>query len=149
MSGGYLRCPVPGDFRKYELTIEDTEADAIARLQAATSFGSWIASGGIGCAGTPPPCCLAKYQSRTTGFDIAYADAEARVTATGLSPSVGYTAKIELYRRPYGSGSFAHYQTATVTGVSDGSGNLTTTTATVTNTKGYETYAATSSLFNS
>lgn len=131
----------------WELTTEDTEADAIARFQAANSFGSWINSGDTGCTGTPPSCCLAKYESRTSGFSFAYADAECRVTATGLAPSTGYTAQIELYRRAYGSGSYAHYQTVTVTGTSDGSGNLTTAAATVTNTKGYETYAASASLF--
>jgi len=133
--------------RTATLTVEDTEADAITRFQAATSFGSWIASGGVGCTGTPASCCLAHYESRTSGFSFAYADAEARVTATGLTPSTGYTANIELYRRAYGSGSYAHYQTVTVTGTSDGSGNLTTSAATVTNTKGYETYAASASLF--
>jgi hypothetical protein len=133
--------------RTATLTTEDTEADAITRFEAATAWGSWINSGGVGCTGTPPSCCLAGYETRTSGFSFAYAEAEARVTATGLTPSTGYTAKIELYRRPYGSGTYAHYQTATVTGTSDGSGNLTTSAATVTNTKGYETYAASSSLF--
>lgn len=129
------------------LGTEDTEANAITRFQAANAFGSWINSGATGCTGTPPSCCIAKYESRTSGFSFAYADAEARVVATGLTPSTGYTAKIELYRRAYGTGSYAHYQTVTVTGTSDGSGNLTTSAATVTNTKGYETYAASSSLF--
>jgi len=131
----------------WELSTEDTEADAITRFQAANAFGSWIDSGDTGCTGTPPSCCIAKYESRTSGFTFAYADAEARVTATGLTPSTGYTATIELYRRAYGTGSFVWYQTATVTGTSDGSGNLTTSAVTVTNTKGYETYAHSSSLF--
>lgn len=129
------------------LSNEDTEANAISRFQAATSWGSWTNSGASGCTGTPPSCCLAYYESRTAGFSFAYAEAECRVTATGLTPSTGYTAKIELYRRAYGTGSYVHYQTVTVTGTSDGSGNLTTSAATVTNTKGYETYAASSSLF--
>jgi hypothetical protein len=131
----------------WELSTEDTETDAITRFGNTYSWGSWITSGATGCTGTPPICCLAKYESRTSGFTFAYAEAEARVTATGLTPSTNYTAKIELYRRTYGSGSYTWYQTATVTGTSDGAGNLTTAAVTVTNTKGYETYAASSSLF--
>lgn len=129
------------------LSVEDTESDAITRLLAVASWGSWINSGAVGCTGSPPSCCIAQYESRTSAFTFSYAEAEARVTATGLTPSTSYTANIELYRRAYGSGSYVHYQTATVTGTSDGSGNLTTSAVTVTNTKGYETYAASASLF--
>lgn len=124
-----------------DLTDEDVESAAISRFNAANAFGSWTNSGAGGCTGTPPSCCLAKYESRTSGFSFAYAEAEARVTATGLTPSTLYTAKIELYRRTYGSGTYVLYQTVETTGTSDGGGNLTTGAITVTNTKGYETYA--------
>lgn len=131
----------------WELSTEDTESDAITRLLAGSSWGSWIDSGGVGCTGTPPLCCLAKYQSRTSGFTFAYQEAEARVTATGLTPSTLYNVRVELYRRAYGSGSYTWYQTATTTGTSDGSGNLTSSAITVTNTKGYETYAYSAGLY--
>ena len=131
------------------LSSEDSESNAITRLLAGAggTWGSWTNSGATGCTGTPPSCCLAKYESRTTLFTFDYYEAEARVTATGLTPSTSYSARIELYRRAYGSGSYVWYQTVLVSGTSDGSGNLTTSAATVTNTKGYETYAHASSLF--
>lgn len=133
----------------WELTDEDTEADAIARLLAGAggTWGAWTASGATGCTGTPPSCCLAKYESRTSGFTFEYYESEARVVATGLTPSTNYNIKIELYRRAYGSGTYEWYQTASTSAMSDGSGNLTSSGVTVTNTKGYETYAKVSSIY--
>lgn len=129
------------------LGTEDTDANAIARLLAASSFTSWTTAGAAGCTGMPPSCCVAGYEERTSGFSFSYRDAEFRVTATGLAPSTGYTADVLIYRRAYGSGSYALYQTITVTGTSDGSGNLTTAAAGVPNDEGFETYAHSSSLY--
>lgn len=125
-----------GDYT-FGLSVEDTEADAITRFQAATAFGSWVTVGG-GCSN--PACCLAQYESRTSGFSFTYADAEWKATASGLTPSHAYDCHVDIYRRAYGSGSYVLYQTLVVGGTSDGSGNI-EVTGDVPNDAGYDTYA--------
>lgn len=126
------------------LTDQDLESDAITRLLAGGG-GTWSSytTVGNGSGGTciNSTCCLAKYEQRTTLFTFAYQEAGVRVQQTGLTPSTSYHAYVELYRRPYGSGSFTHYSTLVLTATTDGSGNF-TVDGTVTNTEGYETYAA-------
>lgn len=119
------------------LSTEDTEADAIARLVAGTSWGSWLTVGG-GC--SLPACCLANYEPRTAGFSFAYQEAQLRVTASGLTPSTNYDAVVPIYRRTYGSGSYAVYELLIVSGTTDGSGNFSVTTD-VPNARGYDSYA--------
>jgi hypothetical protein len=125
------------------LTTEDTEADAITRLLAGAggTWGSWITSGAVGCTGTPPSCCLAQREARTTGFSFIYQESQFRVVKTGLTAGVTYGIQVKIYRRTYGSGSYALYQTLTVTATADGSGNA-TFSGDVTNDSGYESYAS-------
>lgn len=139
-----------GQNRRYEyltaretLSNEDTEANAIARLMAgaAGTWTSWTPTGdGTGGTCLPGTCCLARWEERETGFDFAYQDAEWRVQRTGLTPSTTYTLKVELWRRPFGTGSFALYGVQYFTAMTDGAGDL-DADGPVDNEMGFETYA--------
>jgi hypothetical protein len=125
------------------LSVEDTEANAITRLLAGAggTWSAWLASGGVGCTGTPPTCLLARWEQRTSGFTFVYQEAEYRLQYTGLTPSQGYAVEVKYYRRVFGSGSYTLYYSEFQIGAADGSGNL-TLTGTVPNDVGYETYAS-------
>lgn len=128
--------------RKEVLSIEDTESDAITRLLAGGggTWGSWIASGAAGCTGTPPSCCLARWESRSSGFSLVYQESQWELPFTGLTPGTSYTGKVNIWRRTFGSGSYTLFATVSAWGTADGSGNL-TLTGDVPNLKGYESYA--------
>ena len=125
------------------LSVEDTNEDAITRLLAGAggTWGSWLTPGASGCAGTPPPCCLARWEERTSDFDFVYVESEYRVTASGLLPSTGYSARVEIYRSVFGANTFSLFQTLIVSGTTDGSGNFSEDGA-VPNEEGFESYAA-------
>lgn len=124
------------------LSIEDTETAAIARLLAGAggTWGAWITSGAAGCTGTPPSCCLARFEQRTTLFTFVYQESQWRITDTGLTPSTLYYGYVQIYRRTFGTGSYVLYKTLTVSGTTDGAGALDIHDD-VENTEGYETYA--------
>lgn len=115
------------------LSNPDTDADAIARFQAGTPYGAWAP-----CA-TPATCCLAGFQQRTA-FTFGYADAQYRIAAAGVTPSRAVCAAIDIYRRPYGVGPYALFETLFVTGNSDGAGNI-QFDGDVPNDVGFESYA--------
>ena len=117
------------------LSVEDTEADALSRLLAGAG-GTWSA-----WSAASSTTCLARWQNRTSGFDLIYQEAQWRIVFTGLSASTAYSVQVKMYRRTYGSGGYTLYQTQTAMGTSDGSGNL-TLSGDVPNAYGYETYAA-------
>lgn len=125
----------------HELSDEDTEADAYARLLATSNWSAWIAQGATGCTGTPPPCCLAKYEDRTAGFSFVFQESQFRVVAGGLTPLASYNAEVEIFRRAYNSGNYTLYQTLTVSNTTDGSGNY-LAEGNVPNDRGFETYAS-------
>jgi hypothetical protein len=105
------------------LSDEDTEQDAIDRLiPDPDAWGGFLSPGASGCTGTPPPCCLARWEERTSGFSFVYQEAQYRVTASGLNPSTSYNARVEIYRRTFGSGTYTLFQTLIVSGTTDGSG---------------------------
>jgi hypothetical protein len=124
------------------LSEEDTEQDALDRLLAGAggTWDSWRSPGGTGCTGTPPPCCLARWEERTSGFSFVYQEAQYRVTASGLNPSTSYSARVEIYRRTFGSGTYTLFQTLIVSGTTDGSGAF-SEDGDVPNEKGFESYA--------
>lgn len=125
------------------LSVEDTNQDAINRLLAGAggTWGSWLTPGSGGCTGIPPPCCLARWEERTSDFDFIYQEAEYRVTASGLTPSTAYGARVEIYRSVFGANSYSLFQTLIVNGTTDGSGNFSEDGA-VPNEEGFESYAA-------
>jgi hypothetical protein len=125
------------------LSNEDLETDAITRLLAGGggTWGSWIVSGAAGCTGTPPSCCRAQYEQRTSAFSFAYNESQFRVQLGGLTPSTFYYCRIEIYRRVRGGGGlFTHYSTMVLSGTTDGSGNY-SVDGNAPNDEGYETYA--------
>ena len=116
------------------LTTEDTEADAVTRLLAGAG-GTWSS-----WAGASSTTCRAKWEARTSTFDLIYQESEWRRVFTGLTINKVYYLEVKMQRSLYGAGVFTLYQTHRVYGISDGSGNL-TLSGTVPNTYGYETYA--------
>lgn len=123
--------------RMDSLSSEDTEFAAITRLLAGASWSSW---GTVGAGCTNPSCCLAQYESRTSGFSLSYQDSEYRISTTGLYPNTIYFADIHLYRRIYGVGSYVLYSTVTIAAMTNGAGAFTYTGSTP-NDFGYQTYA--------
>ncbi len=115
------------------LTDEDTDSDAVARLLAGGG-GTWS-----GWSAGSSTTCLAHYEQRT-GFSFAYQESQWRVTASGLAPGQTYSTNIDIYRRPFGSGSYVLYQSLMASDVADGAGNL-EITGDVPNDVGFETYA--------
>lgn len=115
------------------LTDPDTDLAAIARLQATTP---WV---GFGTCPTPPTCCLASWQLRTTGFSFDYGDAQFRIAASGLLASQLYCAAVDIFRRPWGVPPYVLFETIFVFGATDGAGNL-QLDGDVPNAPGFETY---------
>lgn len=112
------------------LSNEDTEADAITRLQAASSWSNWTAANTTSCA--------AWWQERTSGFNIAYQEAEFRSTIT-IPNNVTGTVKVGVFRSVYGAGSFSLYSTSVFSVTGNGS-NEDNISMNVPNERGYETY---------
>lgn len=110
------------------LSEEDTEADAITRLQAG-SWSDWQADG------------TTFWQQRTSGFSFSYREAEWRINKEGLDASTSYDFTIEYWRRPFGGdeSSWVLYSSTDLSATTDGSGNLVTTGTTIPNVAGYET----------
>ncbi len=118
-----------GQFKK-ELSNEDTEDDAIARLMAGAGFHA--------CSGTP--CCLAQWEARTTGFCFAYQDAIWTITVEELVPGKTYKVPVDFYDRPFGSGPYTKFEHRLVEGTADSFGVLVVSDY-VPNQRGYQTYA--------
>lgn len=140
-----------GDYEKVqgelteELSDEDTEADAIARLLASDdgAWSSWrVVGDGTGGTCVNPACCTALIEARGDSASFLYQESQWRVTKGGLTPSAAYEAHVAIWRREYGSlGPYIKYATMIVPGTANGSGNI-QIDGTVPNDAGYETYAA-------
>lgn len=116
-----------------DLSDEDTEADAITRLQASASWGSWSAA--------TSTSCKASYEQRTSGFSFAYTEAGFRDTISIPSGQTGIL-KVGLYRRARGSSDpWVLYATEVFFLTGDGS-NQDTIEFTYAADPGYEAYAA-------
>lgn len=117
----------------WALSDEDTENDAIARLQAAASWSSWSAANSTSC--------KASYEQRTSGFSFAYTEAAFRDTISIPSGQTGIL-KVGLYRRARGSSDpWVHYATEVFFLTGDGS-NQDTIEFTYAADPGFEAYAA-------
>ena len=142
----------PADYRMYQgnaqgdLSNEDTEDNAIARLLATIPGGTWSAyvQTGDGSGGTclPQSCCKAQYQQRTTGFSFAYQEAQYKAVLTALDPLTNYVVNFEVYRRLQGSSDpWSLLLVAPYGFTSDASGNYSgIIDQDVPNLEGYETY---------
>lgn len=136
--------PEGSEYRKasgsqtFTLSQEDTEADAIDRILAGP-HGIWSDFG-------PSAQCEAQYQERTSGFNFGYIEAKYKITAYGLVSFSDYSAKVTLYRRPYGVGDFEVFEERTSTITADENGFYEGPEETVTNDEGFETYAGACSI---
>ena len=141
-SGTANGCIINGPLTK-TLSSPDTETNAINRLLAGAggTWGSWIVSGAAGCTGTPPSCCLADYEQRTTAFTFDYHESQFQVTQSGLTPTRLYYCQVQIYRRTYGTGTYTLFQTLYLSATTDGSGNF-SLQGNVPNAEGYQSYAA-------
>jgi hypothetical protein len=113
-----------------QLSDEDTDALAIARLMADAVWSPFSDT---------IPACTAKWETRTTGFTIAYQEVEWQIFVAGLAPDTGFAVQMNYFRRVFGSGPFELFMTETVYGYSDGGGAL-LITGVVPNEEGFETY---------
>jgi hypothetical protein len=117
------------------LTNIDGEANAITRWM--NTSPAWS---GYSACGTPPnPWCLAQYEQRT-GQTFHYQECKFNVTKSGLVAGKLYHATVDVYRSPYGAGTYSLYQTLVLTGTTDGSGNLAINDQVVPNAIGFDTY---------
>ncbi len=86
-------------------------------------------------------CCKAQYQQRTSGFTIAYGEAQFKLDLSALNPSTAYVVTLKVYRRLQGSSDpWVLLLDSPFGFTSDGSGNYTITDQDVPNLEGYETY---------
>lgn len=130
------------------LSNEDTESDGITRLFAGApgTWGSWIVAGAAGCTSIPPTCCVARWQLRAAAtFSWFYQESQARAEKSGMTPSTTYNVHFEIYRKPYGTGTYAWYQTLIVSATSDGAGFV-TVDINVPNAQGYDSWCHDASL---
>jgi hypothetical protein len=109
---------------------EDTEDDAIARMQLAEDWTPWSE-------GTE---CLAGQEARTTGFSFDVTLAQFRVTASGILPGMIMTARVPIYRSVAGLGEFELYATLVFEDSANGFGDA-QITGDVPNAAGYDSFA--------
>jgi hypothetical protein len=81
----------------HALTVEDSEENAIARLEASFADWSTITGGSIGTG------CSSSWAIRTTGFSFAYSKARVFITGSGYSDTWAYTMIFDLMERDAGS----------------------------------------------
>ena len=115
------------------LSNPDSEANAITRWQATSPAWSGYSTCNVGS------WCMARYQQRT-GQTFGYQESKYNVTKSGLVAAKVYHVKVDVYRSPYGAGTFTLLQTLVLTGTTDGSGNLAINDQVVPNAVGFDTY---------
>jgi hypothetical protein len=124
-----------------QLQNEDTEQDAIDRLLASPA-GAWSAwqPTGDGTGGTclVQVCCRSAWQIRTYRT-FEYKEAEWRATVSGQEEGAEITFYIGVYRRAYGVGTYAPFQTLEYTRTVGESGSVQVTGVTPID-EGFETY---------
>jgi hypothetical protein len=138
--------------KQIALTLEDTEAAAIARLLAGAggAWSDWQLIGvGLGlCA--PSACCRATWAARGAGqFTFPYQESEYRVASGGNWPGLPVTIRLRFFRKPSGAPDTAyqlfateeHVVTANAEGVAQAEDEVPLT-------QGYDTYLATCSRLN-
>jgi hypothetical protein len=120
------------------LSSQDSESNAIIRLLNSVTWSGWNVAGAGGC--DPQDCCAAAWEQRLGGFEFYYQEAKWKLDCSGLVPGTVYCIKIKIFRKTYIGGTFALYQTQTVTATVDSFGNI-EFTGTTPNAVGYTTYA--------
>ncbi len=116
------------------LSVEDTESDAIARIPGIGTWSDYTSCGG------DPLCCRTAWQLRGAGqFSFEYVESRIKVQGGTSLASQHVSVSVELWRRAYGSGSYALYQTLEDDTTSDGSKFFSVDFGVVNNTAGFET----------
>lgn len=141
-----------GSQRWEDLQQEDTDEDALARLMAGPAgwWSDWqLVHDGTGDTCENPECCRAAWQIRTYRTFV-YREAEWRATIEGLNPGDPVTIKIKVWRKPYGTGTWALFEELEYDVTASGPAvppNSATAEASgvVSNAEGYETYVTCSS----
>lgn len=108
-------------YRNLTLTVEDTEADALNRLDLANAYGAYgssVLSGSV--------------QPRVTGFNFNAQLCQYKAQFAGLPPLEAYSIEAKVYRRIYGSSDpFVLFETLVYPDQStDSSGNMSFTNTT-------------------
>lgn len=126
-------CNASGEIT-FALSEEDTEEDAIARLEATFADWSTITGGSVGSS------CVANYSARTTGFDISYTKARVFVTGSGYFALWTYAIRFDVMRRASGTADpFLKVAEIDVELPADGTGAI-DTYFDVPQERGFETY---------
>ena len=124
-----------------QLQSEDTDEDAIDRLLASPG-GAWSAWKpiGDGTGGTciQLVCCRAAWEIRTYR-NFEYKESQWRATIAGLTPGTEVDIFIGVYRRAYGVGTYALFQTIQETKTANMDGEA-TANGDVPNAEGFETF---------
>jgi hypothetical protein len=116
---------------------QDMPTDSYARAVAAEAAASWSAYASVS---TPHSSQCAINIESAGGFSPStYAEQEWKIEETGLTPTTTYYATVLIYRSTDGT-TWSLYQTLSVSGITDGSGNLLITGYTA-NDLGYHDYA--------
>ncbi len=113
----------------FELTDEDTDADAIARVDA-SDWTDWGETS----------LCYAAWEVRTSGFTFDYRVSEWRVRRGGLAPLTTYKVSVEIWRRLYATGDYTLLETVIAEDETDADG-LFEVSAEIPNSEGYQTIA--------
>lgn len=128
-TGGFFR-EISGEITS-DLTDEDTEEQAIARLLDGLEWSEW--SEGSNCA--------SGYEQRTSGFTFDYSEAEFMLTGRGLYPGSNNDFSIGIYRRLFGSSDdYVLAETIHYSAVANSNG-VAVITHPVANVIGYESVA--------
>lgn len=114
-----------------DLSNEDTEDAAVARMVAAGSWGAW---GAISSQGDKKASAVTR-----AAFTFNSTAAQYRGTRTGLAPNRLFNGQVTLYRRAVGSADpWVEVSTLTFSATTDGSGNFSYSSGNLPTVTGYE-----------
>ncbi len=99
------------------LSNEYTEDDAIARILPLLVYGGWSSA-------PSPDTYVSKWEIRTSGYSFEYTPAQFQIYEADLTPFTSYNYDVNFWRRPYGSGVFVNFSTATFTGTTNAMGEM-------------------------
>lgn len=116
-----------------DLSDEDTESDAINRIPGINTWSDYTTCLDVFC-------CRTTRQIRGAGqFDFEYVEARFQVKGTNFQPAVSVQVRVDVLRKPYGTGSYFLYQTVEQDATPDAMGNFTADFGVIANDVGYET----------
>ncbi len=99
------------------LSDEYTEDDAIARIVPTLVYGGWSVY-------PSPDTYVSRWEIRTAGYTFTYDLAQFEIFEDSLTPFTSYDYDVNFWRRPFGSGTFVDFATATFTGTTNALGEM-------------------------